>query len=373
MSSSSSSSPPGDEAPILIAPLRRELDDRARAVRVGAAIIVATVILVGALLVTGPLRLVTGPQIAVDFAFCGPIKPGASVRLAGVVVGVVEDVELLAGQNAEAGPDAMVRVHAHVEQRIQHLLTDKTQFYVTTLGVLGEHYLDIAPAPGDAKGKALHDGARVDGVTLARADLLLPRASALLERADALMPDSPELKRLMAASTTLTTLLADLLSNDDARQAMGDDVAAMRELLADVRLLVRGARVGVGDGSALKDTLVALPPVLASTKALEDEALKARVGDVLGDVQRLAQKTERLVDAIDDGPIGDVATQKKLAAELSTTLRSLDTAARRADAVMRVLDEGKGAGRLWRDDAFAADVKDVVKQVREDPMKMLFK
>ncbi len=356
-------------APILVAPLRRELDDRARAVRVGVAIIVAVVVLVGALLVTGPLRLVTGPRIAVDFAFCGPIKPGASVRLAGVVVGVVDDVELLAGKDPVAGPKAMVRVHAHVEDRVQHLLTDATAFYVTTLGVLGEHYLDVDPHPG----APLSDGARVDGVTLARADLLLPRASALLDRADALMPDSPELKRLMAASTTLTTLLADLLADDDARRAMGDDVTAMRELLADVRLLVRGARVGVGDGATLKETLAALPPVLASTRTLEDQALKSDMVGALRDMQRLAKKTEALVDAIDDGPVGNVEVQRKLVSELSMTLRSLDVAARRAEGVMRTLDEGQGAGRLWRDDAFANDVKAVVKQVREDPVKLLFK
>lgn len=361
-------SPPPPE-PLLVAPMQRELSDRARAVRVGAVLLVAIAIFVGAVALTGPLRILSGPRVDVDFAFCGPIKPGASVRLAGVVVGVVEDVELLAGRDPVAGPEAMVRVKARVDGRVAHLLTEQTRFFVTTLGVLGEHYLDMAPA----KGKPLADGARVDGVTLARADLLLPRASALLERADALLPSSPELQNLMTATSSLVQALAAILADDDARKAVDGDLTAMRELIADVRALVRGARTGIGDGGALKQTLQALPPVLASTRALEDELLAAGVGATLGDVRRLAQQTQALLTKLETGPVGDVDTQRQLARDLGVTLRSLDAAARRADRVLGLIDEKKGAGRLLQDDAFTDDVKAVVKEVRENPMQLLFK
>ena len=360
---------PGEPSPLLVAPIARETRDRARAVRVGVVLVVAVAVLVGALLVTGPLRIVRGPRVDVDFAFCGPIKPGASVRLAGVVVGVVEDVVLLAGRDPAAGPAAMVRVEARVDDRVAHLLTDQTRFFVTTLGVLGEHYLDIAPASG----KALPDGARVDGVTLARADLLLPRASALLERADTLLPSSPEFTALMTATTSLVKALGAILENDDTRKAVDGDMLAIRELIADVSALVRGARQGIGDGGALRQTLQALPPVLASTKTLEDELLAAGLGATLGEVQTLADQTQKLLARLEAGPVGDVEAQKRLASELSTTLRSLDAAARRADRVLGLVDEKKGAGRLITDDQFADDVKSVVREVRENPMRLLFK
>ena len=355
--------------PLLIAPMQRELSDRARAVRVGVVLLVATAIFVGALALTGPLRVLSGPRIDVDFAFCGPIKPGASVRLAGVVVGVVEDVELLAGRDPAAGPEAMVRVKARVDGRVAHLLTDQTRFFVTTLGVLGEHYLDMAPK----NGRPLADGDRVDGVTLARADLLLPRASALLERADALLPGSPELQTLMTATSSLVQALAAILADDDARKTVDSDLTAMRELVADVRALVRGARRGIGDGGALQQTLQALPPVLASTRALEDELLAAGVGATLGDVQRLAQQTRALLEKLESGPVGDVETQRQLARDLGVTLRALDAAARRADRVLGLIDEQKGVGRLLQDDAFTNDVRSIVKEVRENPMQLLFK
>lgn len=356
-------------SPLLVAPIARETRDRARAVRVGVVLVVAVAVLVGALLVTGPLRIVRGPRVDVDFVFCGPIKPGASVRLAGVVVGVVEDVVLLAGQDPVAGPEAMVRVQARVDGRIAHLLTDQTRFFVTTLGVLGEHYLDVAPATG----RPLPDGARVDGVTLARADLLLPRASALLERADTLLPSSPELTTLMTSTSSLVGALAAILENDETKKAVNGDVVAIRALIDDVSALVRGARHGIGDGGALRQTLQALPPVLQSTKALEDELLAAGLGATLGEVQTLADQTQKLLARLETGPLGDVEGQKRLAGELSVTLRALDIAARRADRVLALVDDKKGAGRLAHDEQFADDLKMIVREVRENPMRMLFK
>ena len=360
--------------PLLLAPLAREQRDRIRAVRVGVVAVVAVVILVGALLVTGPLRVLSGPRVDVDFAFCGPIKPGASVRLAGVVVGVVDDVVLLAGRDLVAGPRAMVRVRARVQDRVSHLLTADTRFFVTTLGVLGEHYLDIAPTetPGTVQ-TPLADGARVDGVTLARADLLLPRASALLERADALLPTSPELARLMSATTSLVTTLSAILDTGDSRTAIDADVKDVRGLLADVRTLVRSANTGIGNGGPLRETLAALPPVLRSTHQLEDTLLKADVATTLQTFQALARRTDTLLQELDAGPVGDVEAQKKVFAELSTTLRSLDTAARQAERVLGTIDSKTGAGKLLVDDAFANDVKAVVKTVREDPLKLLFR
>ena len=361
-----------DEAPLLLGPIADETSDRRRAVRVGVVAVIGIAFLVAALLVTGPLSIVRGPTIRVDFSFCGPIKVGASVRLAGIVVGVVEDVELLAGLDPEAGPDAMVRVTARVKDDVAHLLTPQTRFYVTTLGVLGEHYLDIAPAAG-AKGTPLPNGARVDGVALARADLLLPRASALLEQAETLLPGSPELQRLMSATTSLVTALDGILADPAQQAAAADDVKAARQLLGDLSALVAGARRGVGDGGALRATLTALPGVLEKTGQLEDQVLAADVTAILRDLHRVGQHADGLITTLEQGPVGDVATQKVLVTDLQRTLRSLDAAARSASLVLRLVDDKRGAGKLLVDDAFADDLKEVVRQVREDPMKLLFK
>ena len=356
--------------PLLLQPLSAEQLDRRRAVRVGVVAVVVLLLMLGAFWITGPLRVLSGRHVDVDFAFCGPIKPGASVRLAGVVVGVVDDVVLLAGQDKAAGPKAMVRVSARIEERAAHLLTTGTQFYVTTLGVLGEHYLDVAP--GD--GAPLADGARVDGITLARADLLLPRASALLDRADDLLPSSPEAKQFMTTATTLMAALDTILKDDEAKGQLKDGVADARALVEDLRALVKGAATGIGDGKALRKSLEALPPVLDKTGRVEDQLLAAELGSFLVDTRGTLKRADSLIAALNQGPAADAAEQKKLTLQLSTTLLSLDAAAKRADRLLGKIESKEGAaGKLFHDDEFAADLKAVLKAVREDPLKLLFR
>jgi ABC-type transporter Mla subunit MlaD len=370
---------------VLLQPLAAEASDRRRAVRVGVIVIVAVVVLVGALLVTGPLAIASGQRLRVDFAFCGPVKPGASVRLSGVVVGVVEDVELLAGRDREAGPQAMVRVHARVKPDVGHLLTAHTRFYVTTLGVLGEHYLDIAPStsaptsgPTSAPTSApLGDNARVDGVTLARADLLLPRASALLDTAGSLLPSGPELERMVATMSSLLRTLDELLHDDEQRSRLAGGVDDVRALVADLRTLVRGAATGIGDGRALRSSLEALPPVLEKTGRLEDLALSPDVQGELRsfvtDARMMLQKTTPLVDALARGPAGDVDTQRRALEKLEATLVSLDAAAVRADRLLGVVEAKRGVGRLVYDDDAADDLKAILHELRNNPMKFLLR
>lgn len=362
--------PTTTNAPLLLQPLSAEAADRKRAVRVGVVAVLALLLLVIAFSITGPLRVLSGRHIDVDFAFCGPIKPGASVRLAGVVVGVVDDVVLLAGQDKAAGPKAMVRVSARIEERAAHLLTTGTSFYVTTLGVLGEHYLDVAPGPGEP----LPDNARVDGITLARADLLLPRASELLDKADALLPTSPEAKRFMATATTLMEALDAILQDEEAKGQLKDGVKDARALVDDLRALVKGAATGVGDGRALRASLEALPPVLEKTGRLEDELLAAELSGFLVDTRATLKRADALIDALNKGVAGDPTEQKKLTTQLSSTLLSLDAAAKRADRLLGKIESKEGAaGKLFHDDEFAADLKAVLKTIREDPLKLLFR
>jgi len=217
-------------------------------------------------------------------------------------------------------------------------------------------------------------GARVDGVSLARADLLLPRASALLERADDLLPSSPEAKRLMATATTLLEALDGILKDDESNAELKAGVKDARALVDDLRLLVRGAAVGVGDGKALRATLEKLPPLLIKTGQVEDQVLAVDLEAFISDTRATLHRADALMDALGRGPAGDAAQQTKLATELSSTLRSLDGAARRADRLMTQIENKEGAvGKLWGDAAVADDVKSILKAVREDPVKFLFR
>jgi len=144
--------------------------------------------------------------------------------------------------------------------------------------------------------------------------------------------------------------------------------------VADLRALVRGAARGVGDGAALRASLEALPPVLDKTARLEDGLLQAELQGFVQDTRALLVRARPLVDGLAAGPAADAAKQQRVVDELQTTLRSLDGAARRAERLLGTVEAKQGAaGRLFYDEAFADDVKSVVKAVREDPVKFLLR
>jgi ABC-type transporter Mla subunit MlaD len=369
--SSSSTNNSSQDAPLLLSPLDEESQLRRRAVRTGVVALIAMVLFVSAVLLTGPLSVWSGPRLRVDFSFCGPIKPGASVRLAGVVVGVVERVQLLAGQDPEAGPDAMVRVHLRIKDEVASLLTTQTQFFVTTLGVLGEYYLDIAPARRGS-GEPLQDGARVAGVNLARPDLLLPAASALLQRADALLPTSEELAQLMSTTSSLLSTADALLSDPKQSATLQAGLGELRALVSDARALVRGAAHGVGDGRSLRATLAGLPAVLEKTARVEDQVLDGELPATMQELRSLLTHVGPVVDQLAASPALDPARQADTLDELRKTLRALEDVSLRAARLLSVVEAKEGAaGKLFYDEAVADDLKHVLGTLRRNPWDLV--
>lgn len=340
----------------------RQTRERRRALTVGALALGALVVFGALVFALGPARVLRGRALAVELGFAGPIKPGASVRIAGIVVGTVTDVELLA---TSRDPERIVRVHARVEEDASSLVTDSARFYVTTLGVLGEHYLDIEPGPG---GAPLPDGSTVKGVTLPRPDLLLPRAAGLLARADDLLPNSPEVMDLMKQAARLLARLDEILASDggDALTQEG------RALLADVRQLVRGAAAGVGDGAALKRTLEAAPAALVRADRLGASLEASDVQAVLAEARAAATLATALGTRLEQSPFLEATAQEELQRRLVAALDAIDGAGHRADRLLAVIEQKQGgAGRLFWDEAAADDLRGLLRGLRENPVRFL--
>lgn len=341
---------------------------RQRIVRVAIIMGISAAIFIGLIVATGPLAVVGGKSVQADFAFAGPVKPGASVRISGVIVGAVRGVELLAGRDPIAGPGKMVRVTAKIEERAMVALTDRARFRVTTLGVLGEHYLDIEPVQG---GSPLRDGARIDGVDQARPDLLLSRASGLLERAEELLPSSPEARDLMrslaALMARLDAALGDASSPENA--AAADDV---RSLAKDLRAVIRGAAVGIGDGTSLRRSLDKMPGVLERAEALEAGLDEAGVASLVVEARASLARLDRTLGLVDAAPLMDAAKQEALRSDVEKAMRSIDAVSRRADRLLLVVEQKKGgAGKLFWDEEAAADLKAVLHGLRAEPLRFL--
>src|ERR1700733_3855778 len=120
--------------------------DRSIGVKVGALILVSLAILGGFILIMGGLSFEKTYVVYVDFDNPGGLQSGAAVRIAGVKVGSVKELEFQGGKiDPKTGRRVLVRAKVAIEQRVKEAIHDDADFYVTTQGVLGEQFMAIEP------------------------------------------------------------------------------------------------------------------------------------------------------------------------------------------------------------------------------------
>src|SRR5689334_17693136 len=87
--------------------------------KVGFLILLSAAILGGFLVVLGNFSSGPGIRIYLDFDYVGSLHAGAPVKLSGIKVGKVKDVELIGGRiDPRIGKRVQVRVTAWVEARV---------------------------------------------------------------------------------------------------------------------------------------------------------------------------------------------------------------------------------------------------------------
>ena len=115
-------------------------------VKVGIGVVIAIVILVFSAFIVkeGEIRGFRTKEytIKVIFNFVGGLKETAPVRLAGVKVGQVEKIRFI------QEPYTKIEATITLKEAIQ--LRGDAQFSVTTIGLLGEKYIEIAPGSLEA-------------------------------------------------------------------------------------------------------------------------------------------------------------------------------------------------------------------------------
>lgn len=159
------------------------MSQRSIEVKVGFLILVALGLLAGFVVVMGGLSLQPTFTVYVSFDNPGGLQSGAPIRIAGVKVGRVSDLEFRGGMidPQTHQPEPTIRAVAKLERRYKNAIHDNSRWFVTSQGVLGEMFLAIEPGSSDRP--LLADGATVTGISPPRLDLLLSESYELLHKA----------------------------------------------------------------------------------------------------------------------------------------------------------------------------------------------
>jgi phospholipid/cholesterol/gamma-HCH transport system substrate-binding protein len=339
------------------------VSQRSIEVKVGALILVALGLLGAFVVVMGGLSFEPTLTVYVTFQNPGGLQAGAPVRISGVKVGRVSELEFRGGQIdvKTKEPEPPIRAVARIERRYQKAIHDNSRWFVTSQGVLGEMFLAIEP--GSADRPTLPDNSTVQGISPPRLDLLLSEGYELLHKAYMGVANNEQ-----KISETFDGLHKTLRASGNFFEHNGEKldriVDNVDKLSTDARDTMKAARERYVDGPQItrifndaerttKTLSDNLPPVLEDGRK------------VLGDTKKITAK---------------LATDEQLQ-RLDTMTRDLADASGRAKALasdaqglMKHVKEGKGTvGALMMDEAVYDDLQELIRDLKHNPWKFFWK
>ena len=291
------------------------------------------------------------------FTNIATVRAGTPVRLAGIEVGAVTEVQF-AGEAVDAWFE--------VSKNVRHLITNDSTVVIGSISMLGEGALDISPAPG---GTPIPDWGYVTSS-------VAPGSIAALS--DSAAVGLTETNRLLADLRAGKGTLGRLLTDDSAYREMDALIAAANRVTRAVES-GRGSLGRLVRDPAVHDELAAssanLTAITARIRAgegslgvlLNDPAVARSLTAASANVEDISRRLAK-----GEGTAGKLLTDEALFARLT----ALTT---RLEELSVGLQTGRGtAGRLLQDDvlydnmsATVTELRQLVSDIRKDPKKYL--
>jgi phospholipid/cholesterol/gamma-HCH transport system substrate-binding protein len=344
---------------------------RSLEVKVGLLILAAIVLLAAFILVMGGINFQPTYEVLVGFDNPGGLQSGAPVKIAGVKVGKVKQIDFSGGHIDEKSGERIPLVQARVsiEKRFQKSIHDNATFYITTQGVLGEQFMAIDP--GSADRPALGDGVTVRGLDPPRLDRLIAESYDLLHTmVGALREHKPQLKGIFdGLGKTLKGTGAFFEKNQDKVDQIADNVLKMSDEGVQA---IQGARSKYIDNPQI-DRILQYAEVVAASGAkgvpplLERDlpTLMAKGGDTL-------DKGNKILSVLSSPE--ELARIKTILADVEATTRTAKHTLADAQVIASHIRKGKGSvGALVMDEQLFDDLQELARDLKHNPWKFFWK
>lgn len=329
-------------------------------VKVGLLILTAAILLGGFLFVLGGVSLKDEYSVFVTFDNPGSVQPGAAVRIGGVKVGAVEEVEYLGRRVLIDGRRPLVKMRVSIHEDVRDTIHEDAEFFVTSQGVLGEQF--IAIEPGDPAEPVLEEGSVVRGVDPPRLDRALALGFELLEMVvDGIEERRVDLDQLVDDIIALIHGLRTLLVEN--RGDLDQIVDNVRTLSDEGIATLRGAREAYVDGERPQRIMRNLDRTVAVVSR-ETPALVRDVGEA-------ARGANEVLGTI--GPEQREQIQRTIAsAERVAT--SAETTVSEANEMVAHVRQGRGTvGALMMDEEIYDDLQELIRDLKHNPWKFFWR
>lgn len=331
-------------------------------VKVGILILVSLGILAAFVLVMGGLSFEKTYTVYVDFDNPGSLQTGAPVRVAGIKCGKVTELAFMGGKvDPKTNRRTLVRAKVSIEQRVKDSIREDADFYVTTQGVLGEQFLAIDP--GSPQRGVLAEGTVVKGIDPPRLDLFLAKAYELLDTTMTGLRNNRELIGEIATNTAgLLKNLNGVLS--DNRERIDRIVQNLEALSAEASTLTAHARTNYVDNPKIARTIDNIDKLTAD--------IQRDSGPILKDTREAIANLNRATKAI--GGEEEQQRLKKAIDDVAQLAARANATAADAQSIVSHIKKGNGTvGALLMDEAIYDDVQEMVRDLKHNPWKFLWK
>ena len=289
------------------------------------------------------------------------LKPGAPVRVAGVEVGSVEDVQFMGDR---------VEVTMEVGDEHQPRITSRSMATLGSVSLLGEGAIDIT---ADSQGTPIPEWGYVpSGAMAPTINDVASRANEGIEGITALLSD------LRAGKGTA----GQLLTNDELYREITTLVSTADTLARSLNTGLTSSRGTIGQlmtdpaaAQALQSSMQNLERITAGIRAgegslgklLNDDALSKSLNATAANADAITSRINR-----GEGTMGKLITERELYDRLNAMTM-------RVDQVMTTLQAGEGtAGRLLQDRRLyenmtgaVSELQRLIAAIRADPKRYL--
>jgi phospholipid/cholesterol/gamma-HCH transport system substrate-binding protein len=266
-----------------------------------------------------------GYRLTVDFDTASGLEPKSDVKMAGVPIGKVEEIQLV-GNRARL----VLRIHPEIRIPVDSVGSIQTQ------GLLGEKYVEILP--GKDPQRNLPAGGRVaNTISPTNLDEMVRKLSAI----------GDDVKKF-------TESLSSTFGTEEGKKALGEILRDVRATTASLRTVVQGNEQRIGRILANIDRLSAdlsdisasnkedVRATIANLRAFSD-TLKTETPALVAKLQEMSERVSDLVGDNRENLKESIKNLKTASARLDNTLDS-------AGRVMAKIDRGEGTlGKLVND------------------------
>jgi phospholipid/cholesterol/gamma-HCH transport system substrate-binding protein len=333
------------------------------------ASIATTIVLI--LAVAGDINLFKDEmELYTDLPGAEGLKRGDEVRLAGVLVGSVQDVEFgEVPESLQSKSSVIIRISVDRDIAEERIRTD-SRAILRSIGLLGGQYINITP--GTKEGDPVTDGAvirgiqetTIQGVVESSEDLLngfKQLTARLNEITEKINSNEGTVGRFINDETFYVNLNKTALEAQELvrRIREGKGTAGMLindpKLYEDIRASVNSLQSVVNDLQAGKGTM---------GKLLRDDEVYRNMNSAVARLNSASERVERIVAQVEtgNGTINRLLYDEKLYKETSEAVASLKTITGR-------LERGEGtAGKMLHDDQLYNNLN----QLSAESVKLLY-